>query len=187
MALTSSNLPQQGAAVKATAEDPWPGITARPLQSPDFIALKPKNPNVRLRWVNRVAGDGMRMDEMSYAGFEPVKPDEVTMPNGTACPPALHRDGKVIKGDLICMKISRVAYDGALKSNFMRATSRLHSSTQLKNGQAQLRKVMQETGANRNPSINSKLQAFQPGERDKDFPEESESAENLKLGSERKE
>ena len=55
--------------------DPYPGVEARPLQLPDFVNVKPINPNISIRWINRSVGvkeSTQRLDEMVYAGFVPV-------------------------------------------------------------------------------------------------------------------
>jgi hypothetical protein len=182
--MTSQNLP--GAPVFSTSDDPYPHVEARPLNLPDFVNLKPKNPLNSLRWVNRVAGEGQRLDEMIFAGFKPATPEEITMPDGSPILKSFVRDGKVIRGDLIAMLISRKIYEGALKHNFMRATARLHPSTQLKTGKAQLSKAVQETGAQRIPDLRSKLAAYRPGASETEKVEAQEDASSLKLPSERK-
>jgi hypothetical protein len=174
-------------AVTIDLNDPYPTIEARPLQLPDFVNLKPRDPMMSLRWVNRSAGNGQRLDEMTFAGFLPVKPEEVTMPNGTAVLPSFVRNGQVIRGDLICMKIPRRQYEGALKYNWKRAVARLHPGSQLQTGTAQLTKSVKEQGV---PpvvarTLASKLQAFRPGSSDKTA--DPNFLEDVTLPSERKE
>ena len=144
--------------------DPFPNIEARPLGLPDFINVQAKNANVSLRWVNRSAGEGQRLDEMIYAGFVPARPDECQV-RGQAIPPSLIKDGKIIRGDLILMKIDRAAYDGALKYNWQRAVHRLHPGMQLKTGQGQLSRAVKEVGVplGLKPSLAQKLKAYRPG------------------------
>lgn len=175
----------------SNVKDPYPNIQARPLSLPDFINVKAKNPNISLRWVNRavgVQGSTQRLDEMIYAGFEPVRPDEVCMPNGKPLMTNLIKDGKIIRGDLILMKISREAYEGALKYNWERAVQRLHPGKQLATGRAELNKAVAEKGVPRNvmPTLSAKLQAFQPGMSEK-TADPSFLADDNKLPSERKE
>lgn len=186
MAMTNNN--PSPAVSSHDSNDPFPDIEARPLQLPDFVNLRAKNPNVSLRWVNRAAGDGQRLDEMTFAGFIPVKPFEICMPDGKEVLPSFVRDGKIIRGDLILMKISRVQYEGALKYNWKRAVNRLHPSTQLKNGQAQLSKGIRETGvpSSIGRTLASKLQAFRPGAGDK-TADPNFLGEDTKLPSEKKE
>jgi hypothetical protein len=173
-------------------KDPYPDIQARPLSLPDFINVKAKNPNISLRWVNRavgLAGSTQRLDEMVYAGFEPATPVDVCMANGQPIMNNLIKDGKIIRGDLMLMKISRQAYEGALKYNWERAVQRLHPGKQLATGQSQLNKAVAERGVPRNvlPTIKSKLQAFRPGTDEKTADPHFMDGDDLKLGSERKE
>ena len=126
--MTMTGNPQPNMAVTIDPNDPFPNVEARPLQLPDFVNIKPKNPAISLRWVNRsvgVQGSTQRLDEMIYAGFVPATAAEVCMPNGAPIMTNLIKDGKIIRGDLILMKIAREAYDGALKYNWSRAVARL--------------------------------------------------------------
>lgn len=184
MTMTNQNRPGE-------IKDPYPDITARPLSLPDFIHLRPKNPNISLRWVNRsvgLAGSTQRLDEMVYAGFVPALPADVVMPNGAPVMANLIKEGKIIRGDLMLMKISREAYDGALKYNWERAVSRLHPARQLSTGAAQLKKAIAERGVPGSvmPTLKQKLQAFRPGTEEK-TADPSFLAEDDKLNSERKE
>ena len=177
------------------AGDPYPGIEARPLQLPDFINVVPKNPNIALRWVNRavgVVGSTQRLDEMVYAGFVPAMPNEVEMLRDgkrIAVMPNLIRDGKIIKGDLILMKIDRAAYEGALKYNWERAVQRLHPGKQLATGRSELNKAIAERGVPRSvlPTLKSKLQAFKPGDSERTADPNFLDGDANKLSSERKE
>jgi hypothetical protein len=171
--------------------DPYPDIQARPLSLPDFINVKAKNPQISLRWVNRavgLSGSTQRLDEMVYAGFEPATPADVCMMDGRPIMGNLIKDGKIIRGDLMLMKISRAAYEGALKYNWERSVQRLHPGKQLATGKSQLAKAVAERGVPRNvlPSIQSKLQAFRPGTEEK-TADPHFMDEDLKTGSERKE
>jgi hypothetical protein len=167
MAMT--NQTNQAPAVTIDTDDPFPGIEARPLQLPDFVNLKPRNPLMVIRWVNRVAGEGQRLDEMTFAGFVQAKPEDVTMPDGKPVLQSFIRNGQVIRGDLIAMLLPKVTYNGALKYNWRRAISRLHPASQLKTGQNQLKRAVQQQGVP--PSVGrtlaSKLQAFRPGTSEK--------------------
>jgi hypothetical protein len=175
--------------------DPFPGIEARPLQLPDFVNVKPKNPGVSFRWVNRSVGikeSTQRLDEMIFAGFIPVRPDEALIPNPetgklTPIPPNLIKDGKIIRGDLILMKIDSKAYNGALKYNWERSIARLHPDRQLQTGRKQLATAVSQQGvpAGMARTLASKLQAFRPGSTDKPA-DPNFMAEDDKLPSERK-
>lgn len=177
--------------------DPFPGVEARPLQLPDFVNVRPKNPAVSFRWVNRavgIAGSTQRLDEMVFAGFVPVKPEEAVLPNPkvpggyVAIPGNLIKNGQIIRGDLILMKIDRVAYDGALKYNWLRSIQRMAPERQLQTGKKQLATAVTQAGVPRDVgrTLASKLQAFRPGTSDK-TADPGFLAEDDKLPSERKE
>jgi hypothetical protein len=188
MAMTNQSHAQEFA-------DPFPGVEARPLQLPDFVNVKPKNPGVSFRWVNRSVGvkeSTQRLDEMVFAGFVPVRPDEALVPNSKGqlvpIPPNLIKDGKIIRGDLILMKIDSAAYNGALKYNWERSIARLHPDRQLQTGRKQLASAVSQVGVPRDvgKTLASKLQAFRPGSSDKPA-DPNFMAEDDKLPSERKE
>lgn len=171
--------------------DPFPGIEARPLQLPDFVNIKSKNPAVAFRWVNRavgIQGSTQRLDEMVYAGFQPVSPSEACMPNGNPIMPNLIKNGQIIRGDLILMKIDRASYDGALKYNWERSIARMHPDRQLQTGRKQLANEVSKAGVPTSVArtLASKLQAFRPGTSDKPA-DPTFMAEDDKLPSERKE
>lgn len=160
-----------------SVSDPFPGVEARPLQMPDFINIKPKNPLLSFRFVNRIAGEGQRLDQMTYAGFVPVKPEECVMANGSPLSPSLVKDGKVIFGDLICMKIPKTQYEGALKYNWSRAVDRMHPSAAVKTGKKELSKSLSEAGAGRVPDLQKKLSVFQPSSKEVQDSERAEDGE----------
>lgn len=167
--------------------DPFPGVQARPLQLPDFVNIKSKNPAMSFRWVNRavgVQGSTQRLDEMIFAGFVPVRPEEACMPNGQPIMTNLIKDGKIIRGDLILMKIPREQYEGALKYNWERSISRMHPDRQLQTGKKQLATAVSQAGVNVPRSVAGKLQAFRPGSSDK-TADPNFMAEDDKLPSER--
>lgn len=170
MAITSDNLPenQRGAAVKINPNDPYPEVTARPLQMPDFADIKPLNPQVALRWCNRVAGEGQRLDQVTFAGFVPVKPDEVRLvdPYGKpkTIPTSMIKNGQVHMGDLILMKIDKASYDGALKYNWQRAIDRMRPGTAQRQGRQDLNNTLKEAGVRPTPDLLKKLSTFQPSD-----------------------
>ena len=112
---------------------PYEQIEAKPLRAPNFVNLWPKNPNISLFFGNRAVGEkesGMRYDQLIAMGFVPAKPDDVFIrdPNtGTKlpCPASICRDGRVMYGDLILLKIGRAEYVGALKWNEQSARQRV--------------------------------------------------------------
>ncbi len=148
--ITSKNLPKppvpgipgQVAPTQATASPPVVGgvdaplsyeqIIAKPLRAPNFINLKPKNPNLCLYWGNRSVGEkesGMRYDQLIAMGFQPARPDEVlglsVKSEPIPLPASLVRDGRIMYGDLILLKIPRSDYIGALKWNEQSARARV--------------------------------------------------------------
>lgn len=133
--LTSKNLPpvQQptnipGLKPAAEVQIPYGDIVAKPLRAPNFLNLKPKNPNMSLFFGNRAVGEkesGLRYDQLIAMGFIPAKPDQVLTSEGLACPPSICRDGRVMYGDLILLIIPRADYVGALKWNEQNARLRV--------------------------------------------------------------
>ena len=113
--MTMTNPRAQGPELEAFA-----GIEANPLITQSLLEkIKPKNPELVFYWGNRVAGDGLRYTMLLSAGFEPTKAEDCKLP-----PPAtMLRDGKIMYGDLICMKMSKVKYYGALKHNHNNAVA----------------------------------------------------------------
>jgi len=114
-------------------EIPWEQIEAKPLRAPSITNLFPVNPNISLRFVNRSVGEkesSLRYDQCLAMGFIPAEPKDVYMVNpetGKKIPilPSLCRDGRIINGDTILMKISRRDYIGALKWNAESAQRRV--------------------------------------------------------------
>ena len=135
--ITSKNLPS----VQQPVARPLPGLTpasevtipyeqivAKPLRAPNFLNLKPKNPSMSLFFGNRSVGEkesGLRYDQLISMGFVPAKPEDVVTNEGHPCPPSMCRDGRVMYGDLILLKIPRADYVGALKWNEQNARNRM--------------------------------------------------------------
>jgi len=185
MAITSDNLPSnlRGAPVRMDPNDPYPSVTARPLQMPDFVDIKPKNPQIALRWCNRVAGEGQRLDQVTYAGFVPVKPDEVSYPNGKPIPSSLIKNGQIHLGDLILMKIDKSMYDGALKYNWERAVDRMSPKSNQRQGKADLANALKESGVRQTPDLLKKLSTFQPTDAEIEAGETSSPSAGKPLNS----
>src|SRR5271156_1269522 len=154
-------------------------IVAKPLGDPDFIGLKPHNPNLSLYWGNRAVGDKesrMRINQLLSKGFTYAEAKDVYMVNrGTGqklqCPDALMVDGRIIHGDLILLKIPRADYIGQQKWNNQTAQSRVqkpgtmaavkagdstsaHDGDQLVTGRVQ--------DITRNPEVASKVAFYTP-------------------------
>lgn len=130
-AMTSAKVPQPQPQVSVPL--PYADIEAKPLRSPNFINLFPRNGNLCVRWVNRAVGEResqMRYDQCLAMGFINALPTDIYMVNPetgvrTDCAQSLIRDGKIMYGDLILMKIPRVDYLGALKWNEQSARRRV--------------------------------------------------------------
>jgi hypothetical protein len=112
---------------------PYSQIEAKPLRAPSFVNLRHKNPNMSIYLGNRAVGEkesGLRYDQLIAMGFIPAKPEEVeTIPMdgkpALPCPPSIVRDGRIMYGDLILLKIPREDYVGALKWNEQNARLRV--------------------------------------------------------------
>lgn len=123
-----SPVPPAGLKPSVEVQIPYEQIEAKPLRAPNFINLKPKNPNLSLFWGNRAVGEkesGLRYDQLIAMGFVPAKPEDVLTNLGQACPPSICRDGRIMYGDLILLKIPRADYVGALKWNEQNARLRV--------------------------------------------------------------
>jgi len=80
--ITNKNLPptQQSQAGVVPTPPSYEQIEAKPLRSPNFLNLKPKNPNMSLYFGNRAVGEkesGLRFDQLIAMGFRPARPEEV--------------------------------------------------------------------------------------------------------------
>lgn len=174
--ITSKNVPQPPVAPQQAVTE-YRDIVAKPLGSPDFASMKHKNPNMSVRWVNCDVGEKhstMRFNMAQAQGFVACTPDEVVtvLPNGKTnpCPPALIKDGRVIYGDVILMKLPRNDYLGALKYNEERAIKRIQRpGTVLEGGrtehQASDERVSPSNAFSditRNPKVAAKVQPYVP-------------------------
>ncbi len=118
-----SGLPQevksiaQATASAAMGSDSLDTIVAAPLNAPDFTNLHPVNPNISFRWVMHTlfkqdgSQNSIRFEEAKSQGYSIATKDDIKNP-----PMHYAVDGgiKFINGDIILMKISRKAYEGAL-------------------------------------------------------------------------
>lgn len=160
-AITSANLPKPpvAAVVEVEFDDQGP-IIAAPLITPDFTNLKKKNPNIELRWVNRVAGvelsgEGARYAHMKAMGFVNATELDVEVPKH------LLHNGAIIQGDLILMKIDRRVYKGALLDNELKAKARTSPRAYLNDGTKKIKDALNEVpGSAENKR---KIQPFIPG------------------------
>ena len=175
--ITSKNLPQgppvavhSGSnAVHVAADELDELLEAAPLVVPDFMNLVPAKPDISIRWINFSVGEQkstLRYDQCVAAGFVNAKPEDVKTATGKPVPPSLIKDGKLIIGDVILMKVSRNAYLGALKNNRNKALRRGLQSEVAKQGVNELRSAISK---NKPPKdVARKIQPFVPGEAELD-------------------
>jgi hypothetical protein len=103
-------------------------IEAKPLRPPNFMNLKPKNPNMSLFFGNRAVGEkesGMRYDQLITMGFRPAVPTEILTMDNKPIPPSIVRDGRIMFGDLILLIIPKADYIGSQKWNEQTARLRV--------------------------------------------------------------
>jgi hypothetical protein len=178
--ITSSALPpnmQPGAhpslQPQVEKEIPYSDIVAKPLRPPNFMNMKHKNPNMSLFWGNRAVGEkesGLRYDQLIAMGFVPVKPEEVMQISEgklIPCPPSIARDGRVLYGDLILLKIPKVDYIGSQKWNEQTARLRvkkpgvaIEGDTQAVDSRIQPRSVLDALENNR--KLQGKIKSYVP-------------------------
>jgi hypothetical protein len=166
--ITSSSLPpsQQPSAHPSLQEKEisYQDIVAKPLRPPNFMNLKPKNPNMSLFFGNRAVGEkesGMRYDQLITMGFRAAVPAEVLTMEGKAVPPSIIRDGRIMFGDLILLIIPKADYIGSQKWNEQTARLRvkkpgvaLEGDTQAADSRIAPTSVM--------PNLGKKVQTFIP-------------------------
>ena len=160
--ITSKNLPPElpkpGVApiVDEIKIDDDADIVAKPLVSPDFTNLKPTNPAMSLRLVNRLALGGQRFEEARVQGFIVCKPSDIQNIPGTLT----IKDGTVTYGDVIVMMMPRVDYLGAIKQNEKNARNRVSRAAVFGAGQEQLAQALNEVPGSR--ADKSKVKLFTP-------------------------
>jgi hypothetical protein len=160
--ITSKNLPPElpkpgavAAPVAPTIADDA-DIVARPLVSPDFTNLKPTNPAMILRLVNRLALDGQRFKEACIQGYVVCKVTDIK-----DCPSTMTvKDGNVTYGDVIVMMMARDKYLGAIKNNEQNARARTARAVAMGEGQKHLAEALNEVPGSR--ADKSKIKLFQP-------------------------
>lgn len=159
----------------------WAGIEARPLVTFEILnEVQPKNSALHLHWVNRVAGDGLRFNQMQAAGFVPAKPDEVWMiTTKNPVPETMIKEGKVIYGDLIATLIGKDLYYAALKSNVLRAIE-LGDRLRLKDTVAP--EVRRAVVGNAPNEIARKISTYVPTEKEVEAMSERNEKEGQNLG-----
>lgn len=161
--ITSANLPPTipPGQTTATATPAVPSVSvdadivARPLVSPDFTNIKPKNPAMSLRGINRLAMGGQRFEEAKIQGFVVCKPSDILeIPNTMTV-----KDNTVIYGDLIYMMMTREKYVGALKYNEQIARNRVQKQEVMGQAHEHLTTALNEVPGSR--ANKSKVSLFQ--------------------------
>lgn len=174
--ITSKNLPPelpkpgspadaQAQAEQALKIDDDSDIVAKPLVSPDFTKLKPTNPAMSLRLINRLALGGQRFEEAKVQGFVVCRPSDIQGMVDSVTKKEIPgvmtiKDGVVTYGDLIAMMMPRVDYVGAIKNNEANARRRVARATVMGEGQKLLAEALNEVPGSR--ADKSKIKLFQP-------------------------
>lgn len=158
--VTSANLPKPPEPQPVVIADK--DIIAKPLVDADFTKIKPKNPAMSLYWGNRLANNGLRIEDLKSRGFRPAKPDELIMPNGKPLTSALVVNGLVQRGDLLCLIIPSVDYKGALKHNEEMARLRVSGQAAMAQGRKELADGLKEVGG-LPARYKGKIQVYVPG------------------------
>src|SRR5713101_1642386 len=142
-AITSANLPQPPKAPSVPVEEP---IVAKPLVDSDFTKLKAKNPLMSIYFGNRIANNGMRIEDLKSRGFRVAVPDEIVTFDGKPCPTGLIQNGHVQRGDLLLLIIPKKDYIGQLKYNEQQAYQRVSKAANTARGKDELGNALKEVG-----------------------------------------
>jgi hypothetical protein len=142
-------------------------IKAIPLSAPGWQNVKWKNPVISGRWVNYVAQKGQRFEEAVGQGYLVVKDTDAEVPG------VPFKDGAFRKGDLILMKMDRARYIGAIKYN--EELSLRLAGVRRKSDQRRPATRDPRTGEAILHGKRGKLTFFEPGGKDLDLLENSES------------
>lgn len=129
-------------------------ITAAPMSDPASNQVTSKNPNIELRWVNHLAGDGLRLRQMQAEGWVVATPTDVE------CPRIVFHDGAFKSGDRILMKNDRNRVLGAYKHNALRAMQLASKMSVKEAGQQALHS--QTAGIGLPAQIKAKMSVFVP-------------------------
>lgn len=146
-------------------------IIAVPLQMPNFLDLRAKDPNYRLRWVNCKAQGGVRFDQAQAMGFRVARKEEVMGLNSNIM---IAPDG-IKYHDVILMIIETKKILGHYKYNFLRSASRVQRSGQeamqraKQDVQAGLRHEGISQSAFQTPGEAPKLDFYIPGDKELNF------------------
>ena len=143
-------------------------IIACPLQMPNFLDVRSKDPNYRLRWVNCKAQGGARYDAACAMGFRKAIPQEVVGLNSNIM---IAGDG-IKYFDVILMAIETKKLLGHYKWNFLRSASRVQKSGQeaMQRARQDVQSGLRQEGvpqeAFQNPGERPKLDFYIPGDKE---------------------
>lgn len=131
-------------------------IVAKPLVDPDFTKLRPKNKALTVFWGNRVANNGLRIEDLKARGFRVAKVEDFEGP-----PVALIKDGKIIRGDLLALIIPTRDYLGQQLHNAQTAERRVSRQQVIQDGKNNLQEDLRAAGGL--PARHKgKISVFQP-------------------------
>lgn len=142
-AITSANLPTPPAAPVVSKEEP---IIAKPLVDADFTKLRAKSPLMSIYFGNRIANNGMRIEDLKSRGFRIAVPDEIVTFDGKPCPSGLIQNGHVQRGDLLLLIIPKKDYVGQLKYNEQQAQQRISKAATTAKGREEMGNALKEVG-----------------------------------------
>lgn len=161
--VTSKNLPTPPVAVAQPTKPsqvetfvPYEQIVAQPLIVPAAEQVKIKNRGCCYRWANRIAKEGESLRRWLAAGFVMATTIDVDVPAG------LVRNGQIINGDLVLIKINREKYIGALKYNEQRALARMSPASIERTGRSAIAQAAAEVNAPMN--LRGKVRTFVPSD-----------------------
>ena len=156
--MTMTNPPAPMVTVKNFMRSPevdaFVGLDPCPLGMESFEPI-PVNPEICFRWVNRIAGEGLRFAQCVYSGFEVAVPTDVK-----DCPKLWIKDGKIIRGDQILMKMSKKKYYAALKYNHNLSVQKADRMRIKENAQ----EIQSQTRSRAPNEIARKISTFVPSE-----------------------
>jgi hypothetical protein len=173
--ITSANLPKPPVeAVQTVDIATEQQIIGRPLVDADFTNIKPKNPMHSFYFGNHKAnkasdgGSGLRIEDLLARGFEFATPQDVLVPDGKGgykplpTDSALVRNGRVVRGDLMLLKIDKIKYQSALKYNAENATARVSRAANVNAARNNLAKGMREESVSLRPQDRGKISFYNP-------------------------
>lgn len=91
-------------------------VVARPLGFGNSLQIKIKRAEYSYRWFNRYAANGSRYTFAKSSGFVNATAEDVEVDNEDFI-----KDGVIVVGDLILMKMPKLQYLGHIKANALKA------------------------------------------------------------------